>query len=95
MMRVLVFGGRHYADRRRLYEVLDAFHARTPITLIIEGEMSGADRLAREWAESRGVELIPTRLTGTTSSARARWLSATAAVSNTMPRLVRSGTREC
>jgi YspA, cpYpsA-related SLOG family len=58
-MRVLVFGGRNYADRRRLYDVLDSLHARSPITAIIEGEMSGADRMAREWAESRGVDVDP------------------------------------
>jgi hypothetical protein len=58
-MRVLVFGGRDYRDRRRLYDVLDSLHARSPITVIIEGEMSGADRLAREWAESRGVDVDP------------------------------------
>jgi len=58
-MKVLVFGGRNYSDRRRLYAVLDATHERSPISVIIEGEMSGADRLAREWAESRGVDVDP------------------------------------
>lgn len=57
--RVLVFGGRNYADRRRLYDVLDAAHARRKITCIVEGEASGADRLARKWAEDRGVEFDP------------------------------------
>jgi len=57
--RVLVFGSRNYRDRRRLYGVLDAVHASDPISCIIEGEMSGADRLAREWAESRGVDVDP------------------------------------
>jgi hypothetical protein len=32
---------------------------RRKITCIIEGEMSGADRLAREWAEHRGVAIDP------------------------------------
>ncbi|MEH2517535.1 hypothetical protein V1279_003108 [Bradyrhizobium sp. AZCC 1610] len=58
-MRVLVFGGRNYRDRRRLYAVLDAEHAASPITVIIEGEASGADRMAREWAENRGVAVDP------------------------------------
>jgi hypothetical protein len=58
-MRVLVFGGRDYNDRRTLYRVLDDVHARCKISCIIEGEMSGADRLAREWAESRGVAVDP------------------------------------
>jgi YspA, cpYpsA-related SLOG family/Domain of unknown function (DUF4326) len=57
--RVLVFGGRNYADRRTLYRVLDAAHARRKITCIIEGEASGADRMARQWAEDRGVAVDP------------------------------------
>src|SRR5712672_3107355 len=58
-MKVVVFGGRDYGDRRRLYAVLDAAHERSPISVVIEGEMSRADRLAREWAESRGVDVDP------------------------------------
>jgi len=57
--RVVVFGGRKFSDRRWLYDVLDAAHARRKITCIIEGEMSGADRMSREWAESRGVDVDP------------------------------------
>ena len=44
-MRVVVFGGRNYDDRRTLCRTLDAVHARRRITCIIEGEMSGADLL--------------------------------------------------
>jgi hypothetical protein len=57
--RVLVFGGRNYGDRRYLFATLDAMHRERPITAIIEGEASGADRLARAWAESRGVAVLP------------------------------------
>ena len=57
--RLLVFGGRNFDDRRWLYRVLDAAHARRRITCIIEGEASGADTLAREWAEDRGVAVDP------------------------------------
>jgi hypothetical protein len=57
--RVVVFGGRKFSDRRWLYDVLDAAHARRKITCIIEGEMSGADRMARQWAEDRGVAVDP------------------------------------
>lgn len=57
--RVLVFGGRNYRDRRRLYDVLDDAYERKPITAIIEGEASGADRLARQWAENRGILFDP------------------------------------
>jgi hypothetical protein len=48
-MRVVVFGGRDFDDRRWLYRVLDAVHVDRLITCIIEGEMSGADLLARAW----------------------------------------------
>jgi YspA, cpYpsA-related SLOG family/Domain of unknown function (DUF4326) len=57
--RILVFGGRNYDDRRTLYRSLDAVHARRKITCIIEGEMSGADLLARQWAEDRGAAVDP------------------------------------
>ncbi len=59
MTRVLVFGGRFFHDKQWLYRVLDDFHARIPIATIIEGEMSGADLLARQWAESRNVVVEP------------------------------------
>lgn len=58
-MRVVVFGGRDFDDRRWLYQVLDAVHVDRLITCIIEGEMSGADLLARAWAEDRGVAVDP------------------------------------
>jgi len=58
-MRVLVFGGRDYNDGRCLYRVLDAVHERGNITCIVEGEASGADKLARLWAEDRGVAVDP------------------------------------
>jgi hypothetical protein len=57
--RVLVFGGRKFSDRRWLYDVLDVAHARRRITCVIEGEASGADRMSREWAESRNVAVDP------------------------------------
>lgn len=58
-MRVVVFGGRDFDDRRWMYRVLDAVHVDRLITCIIEGEMSGADLLARAWAEDRGVAVDP------------------------------------
>lgn len=61
-MRVLVFGGREYNDRQKVNDTLDAFHAKTPITLIIHGACESrldiqtgfvlwsADDLAEQWA---------------------------------------------
>lgn len=52
-MRVLVCGGRDYADRRCVYAVLDdlAGHAEE----IICGGANGADALARDWAAYRSI----------------------------------------
>jgi len=52
---VLVCGGRDFTDRRLLYRVLDAVHADTPISRLVQGYARGADRLAHNWAVSRRV----------------------------------------
>lgn len=57
-MRLLVFGGRDYANAARLQHVLYAVHAKRPITLIIEGGAKGADRLAREWAIANNIPCV-------------------------------------
>ena len=54
-MRVLVFGGRNFTDRKLAFAVLDAFHELFPITTVISGTADGADRLGEKWAESRGI----------------------------------------
>lgn len=54
-MRILVCGGRDYADRAQVEAALDAVHRKHGITLLIEGGARGADRLARRWAERRAV----------------------------------------
>lgn len=55
MTRVLVTGGRYYADRRTLVDVLDALHRERPVSLLIQGGARGADQLARQWAAARTV----------------------------------------
>lgn len=52
---VLVSGGRAYDNRARVFEVLDHYHARHPIALLIHGGASGADTLADIWARDHGV----------------------------------------
>ena len=49
-MKVIVCGGRYYADRERLYLTLDLLHAATPITVLMHGNAKGADHLADDWA---------------------------------------------
>lgn len=57
-MRVLVCGGRDYADMDRMDTALNALHAETPISLLIHGAARGADSMAADWAEYEG---IPTK----------------------------------
>ena len=60
-MKVLVTGGRNYFDRHSLFCALDATHQAYGITKVIEGGAFGADRIAREWAQKRGVSYIEYR----------------------------------
>lgn len=55
---VIVCGGRHYDDRDRLAYLLDWFHERYRIAKLVHGGAKGADTLAGEWAEFRGVECV-------------------------------------
>lgn len=55
-MRVLVCGGRLYANRAKVDHVLDSLHKESPITLIIHGGAKGADRLAMLWAIAKGIK---------------------------------------
>jgi hypothetical protein len=59
-VRVLVCGGRDYADQDKVFEVLDYINQnRSKITLLIHGAATGADALGREWAKARGIEDDP------------------------------------
>lgn len=56
-MRVLVSGGRSYANRDYVFHRLDEFHRNFPIKVIIEGRARrGADLFAEQWALERGVQ---------------------------------------
>ena len=55
--RVLVCGGRDYTDRAHVFATLDRVHAKRPISLVIHGAARGADTLAGDWAEERGIEV--------------------------------------
>ena len=54
-MRLLITGGRYYADMDTVFRVLDKAHAHTPISVLIHGGARGADTLAHWWAVDRGV----------------------------------------
>ena len=57
-LRLLICGGRDYADRAHLFATLDRVHAKYfGLAGIIAGAARGADNLAAEWAKDRGVPL--------------------------------------
>ena len=55
-MRVLVCGGRDYADKEHVYSILDQCYSQNTKLEIISGMARGADRLAWQWAQDRGVK---------------------------------------
>ena len=58
-LRILVCGGRDYADARALGAALDAVHTGDPVSDLIHGAARGADSLAAAWARSRGISTRP------------------------------------
>src|SRR5690606_12756291 len=55
-MKVLVCGGRDFNRKRELFSLLSMIHTHYfSITMIVEGEASGADTIAKEWAEYNGI----------------------------------------
>lgn len=57
-VRLLVTGGRDYADADTVNAALDAFDRMFPVGVLIEGGATGADTLARDWANKRGILVI-------------------------------------
>jgi hypothetical protein len=55
LTRLLVCGGRHFADRELLFRELDALPRPA---LVIHGGQTGADTLAGEWAKERGIPAL-------------------------------------
>lgn len=53
-MIVLVCGGRDYADKQAVYDVLDKYDP----TVVVAGGATGADSLAEDWAKSRQRAII-------------------------------------
>lgn len=58
MIRLLVTGGRKYADAETVARVLDHIHEDEGIAVLIHGGAEGADSLCDAWAESRGIERL-------------------------------------
>lgn len=57
-MRVLITGGRNFKDRALMWSTLDRLHAEHHFTLLIHSDARGADRLADEWAQERGIQVL-------------------------------------
>jgi hypothetical protein len=53
--RVLVCGGRDFADKVFLVRSLDLLHRLYGFSLVVQGGGTGADWMAKKWAEWRGV----------------------------------------
>lgn len=54
MSRVLVCGDRHWSDRKFLEDYLDKIN----IDTLIQGDCSGADRLAKEYTERKKIPCL-------------------------------------
>jgi hypothetical protein len=57
--RIIICGGRDFADREWLYSSLDAIHERRGVAAVIHGAARGADKLSAEWAQDRRVQAEP------------------------------------
>jgi len=53
-MKVLVCGGQFYTDADRIANELSLIK---PFDLLIHGDSYGADRLAKNWADQRGIPI--------------------------------------
>lgn len=58
-MKVIVCGGRDFNNETAVNLVLNKFHKKHPISMLIHGGASGADSLAGMWAEKN---LIPCKV---------------------------------
>jgi hypothetical protein len=56
-MRVIVCGGRNFADYALLEKTLDALHATHTFTVLMHGAARGADTFADNWAYYRHVRV--------------------------------------
>jgi hypothetical protein len=59
-MKILVCGGREFADKEFLYFFLDDLLAaeEKPVTHVIHGNARGADKLAHGWAVLNGIQPV-------------------------------------
>lgn len=58
-LRVLVTGGRNYADREHVFRSLDRVHRKHGVLCIISGMANGADTLSVDWANAHRIPVAP------------------------------------
>jgi hypothetical protein len=57
-MRVLITGGRDFADRDQIFEELDKLHGEeSEIEVVYLGKIDTPNDIARQWAKTRGVDI--------------------------------------
>lgn len=54
-MRVLVYGGRDFTNKRLAFNAIDLLHKEYGFTLVIDGMARGADTIAYNWAKDKGL----------------------------------------
>lgn len=52
---MLVCGGRDFPSPAQVFRYLDEYHAKTPISELIQGGARGVDTFAKEWAWHNGL----------------------------------------
>ena len=57
MYKILVCGSRGFNDYKLLSSALDSINTTNHIDVIVEGGARGADTLAKEYAQERGIEV--------------------------------------
>lgn len=57
-MKAIICGGRDFTDFKTAMAELDKINSKLGITLVIQGGATGADHIAKVWAEDRGIPMV-------------------------------------
>lgn len=98
-MKILVTGGRWYDNAARVKEALDLYLG-APNLMIIQGGASGADYLAKRWAEANSVHCAEVKALWASRGKAAGHLRNEAMIFNLCPDIIvafsgGAGTRNC
>lgn len=58
MQRILVCGSRDYTSNHIMYDILDDLLEDYRFRILIHGNAPGADTMAKEWANSRAIDVL-------------------------------------